>query len=84
MSREARAGFDHAVEVITAARQRDGVLVAQVVNQLVVEELQTALIAAACFARDGFDQWCEVMGYDPDEFWSAYAVSCQQSWDGDR
>ena len=81
---EVRRHFERAIELVTAARARDGSLM---VNLMAGEDLAGcagAAIAAAVLARDAFEHMCAMRGVDPDERWSSYALECQRKWDREQ
>lgn len=80
---EVRRHFERAMELITAARNRDGTLMVELLASEDVGGAAGAAIAAAVFARDAFEEVCRLQRVDPDEWWPRYALDCQRRFDSE-
>lgn len=78
---ETRRHFERAIELITAARSRDGQLMVEIVAGEDLAGCGGAAIAAAVIARDSFDALCAALGRDADRYWADYALECQHKFD---
>lgn len=81
---EVRVPFERAVELVTAAVERDGSLMADLLAPVERVELAGMAMALAVFARDFMEEVCRMRGVVPAEAWPVYALACQRQWDAER
>lgn len=81
---ETRRHFERAIELVTAARARDGQLMVEIMTGEDLAGCAGAAIAAAVIARDSFDALCAALGRDAGEYWADYALECQQKFDREQ
>lgn len=79
-----RQTLDQATALITATRSRDSALVTRLVNELTAGELRYVAIALTTYARDLFDEMCELSDTpDPDVAWAHFTARCAAAWDSE-